>query len=402
MAKKLYLHIKWDETIEKNGSKAGDRGIYDVQITEGCEVKLLGHSEKAIVRRLTDDEVTLFVPNKGEYVFKLNETARISYTSGYQVAGDWVDESLIFEVKLSDMSLSEYERSLPDFEIKDGVLIKSRAKGNIITVPEGVVEIGRNAFCRSNHEEIRLPSTIKIISSGAFEGCKYLSKVNLPEGLEQIGSLAFSRTAIETLNFPDSLSFIDEDAFSLSPLLKKIENEKYVIIADRFLYQYNGYDALAAIPDGVTTICPNAFGYRDCGNGYYFYTPEIIVLPDSLKKIGSHAFCRLYGLTEINLREDMEIAENAFELSSYEPQFKEFLAAMNKNEFKDLLEKAENSDANAMYQVGLAYEAGNGIEQNMVEAVAWMKSADELGNMDAHAWLEDYYFDDDACVQAHS
>ena len=27
MAKKLYLHIKWDETIEKNGSEAGDDGI---------------------------------------------------------------------------------------------------------------------------------------------------------------------------------------------------------------------------------------------------------------------------------------------------------------------------------------------------------------------------------------
>ena len=168
MAKKLYLHIKWDETKEKNGSKAGDDGVYDIEITEGCEVKLLGHSEKAIVRRLTDDEVTLFVPNKGEYVFKLNETARISYTSGYQVAGDWVDESLIFDVKLSDMSLSEYERSLPDFEIKDGVLIKSRAKGDVIVVPEGVVEIGHKAFCETKLKEVVLPSTLKKISSFAF------------------------------------------------------------------------------------------------------------------------------------------------------------------------------------------------------------------------------------------
>ena len=88
MAKKLYLHIKWDETIEKNGSKAGDRGIYDVQITEGSEVRLWGHSEKAIVKRLTDDEITLFVPKDGEYIFKLNETARLSYSDGHQVCGD--------------------------------------------------------------------------------------------------------------------------------------------------------------------------------------------------------------------------------------------------------------------------------------------------------------------------
>ena len=129
MAKKLYLHIKWDETIEKNGSKAGDRGIYDVQITEGGEVRLWGHSEKAIVKRLTDDEITLFVPKDGEYIFKLNETARLSYSDGHQVCGDWVDESLVFEIKLSDMSLDEYEASLPKFDIENGVLKKSRAKG---------------------------------------------------------------------------------------------------------------------------------------------------------------------------------------------------------------------------------------------------------------------------------
>ena len=75
---------------------------------------------------------------------------------------------------------------------------------------------------------------------------------------------------------------------------------------------------------------------------------------------------------------------------------------MDKNEFKNLLKQAENGDANAMYLVGLAYEAGDGIEADMEEAVAWMKGADELCNKDARAWLEDYYFDDDAGVQAHS
>ena len=75
---------------------------------------------------------------------------------------------------------------------------------------------------------------------------------------------------------------------------------------------------------------------------------------------------------------------------------------MEKNEIKSLLGKAENGNANAMYLVGLAYEAGDGVEADITEAVQWMKGADELDNKDAHAWLEDYYFDDDAGVQAHS
>jgi len=327
MAKKLYLHIKWDETKEKNGSKAGDDGVYDIEITEGCEVKFLGHSEKAIVRRLTDDEVTLFVPNKGEYVFKLNETARISYTSGYQVAGDWVDESLIFEVKLSDMSLSEYERSLPDFEIKDGVLIKSRAKGDVIVVPEGVVEIGHKAFCETKLKEVVLPSTLKKISSFAFSDCRYLKRVTLPDGIEVLGFYAFADTGIEDINFPDSLMEIDNAAFRGTPFMEKLKDEQFVVLGERFLCLYNGYDETVEVPKEVEVICSGAFTDRKSEDYPYFLTPTRIILPDSLKRIEEGAFKYLRGLKEINLREDIEIAENAFDYSGYEGKFKAFLAS---------------------------------------------------------------------------
>jgi len=327
MAKKLYLHIKWDETKEKNGSKAGDDGVYDIEITEGCEVKLLGHSEKAIVRRLTDDEVTLFVPNKGEYVFKLNETARILYTGGYQVAGDWVDESLIFDIKLSDMSLSEYERSLPDFEIKDGVLIKSRAKGDVIVVPEGVVEIGHKAFCETKLKEVVLPSTLKKISSFAFSDCRYLKRVTLPDGIEVLGFYAFADTGIEDINFPDSLMEIDNAAFRGTPFMEKLKDERFVVLGERFLCLYNGYDETVEVPKGVEVICSGAFTDRKSEDYPYFLTPTRIILPDSVKRIEEGAFKYLRGLKEINLHEDMEIAENAFDYSGYEGRFKAFLAS---------------------------------------------------------------------------
>ena len=261
MAKKLYLHIKWDETIEKNGSKAGDRGIYDVQITEGGEVRLWGHSEKAIVKRLTDDEITLFVPKDGEYIFKLNETARLSYSDGHQVCGDWVDESLVFEIKLSDMSLDEYEASLPEFDIEDGVLKKSRAKGDVVVVPEGVVEIGHKAFCKTKIKEVVLPSTLKKISSFAFSDCHYLKQVTLPEGLEELGFYALSDTAIEEINFPRSLRYIDDSVFSGTPFLKRIKDDRFVILGERFLYGYNGYDDNGRLPPvGLRSRTPCSCG----------------------------------------------------------------------------------------------------------------------------------------------
>ena len=327
MAKKLYLHIKWDETKEKNGSKAGDDGVYDAEITEGCEVKLLGHSEKALVKKLTDDEITLIVPDKGEYVFKLKETARISYTSGYQVAGDWVDESLIFDLKLSDMSLSEYEGSLPDFDIKDGVLIKARAKGDVIVVPDGVTEIGHKAFSDAKLQEVILPSTIKKIGSFAFSDCRYLKRVALPDGILSLGFYAFAGTAIEDINFPSTLMKIDDAAFRGTPFVEKMRDERFVVLGERFLYLYNGYDDAVEIPDGVEVICSGAFTCRKAEDGHRFLTPKRILLPDSVKRIDESAFRYLYGLKEINLREDMDIAESAFENSSYEERFKAFLAS---------------------------------------------------------------------------
>ena len=327
MAKKLYLHIKWDETIEKNGSKAGDRGIYDVQITEGCEVKLWGYGEKAIVKRLADDEITLFVPKDGEYIFKLNETAELSYSDGHQSCGDWVDERLTFEIKLSDMSLDEYEASLPEFDIKDGVLINARPKGEVAVVPEGVVEIGHKAFCEKKIKEVVLPSTLKKISSFAFSDCHYLKQVTLPEGLEELGFYALSDTAIEEINFPRSLRYIDDSVFRGTPLLKRIKDDRFVILGERFLYGYNGYDDTVEITNGVEVICSCAFDSREKDKDYYYVTPKKIILPDSVKQIDGCAFRYQYGLREINLRADMDISATAFDKSGYEESFKAFLAA---------------------------------------------------------------------------
>ena len=326
MAKKLYLHIKWDETREKNGSRAGDDGIYDVEINEGDEFKLICHLKKATVTKLGGDEATLDIPDKGEYILRLNETITIRYSDGHQSCGDWVDERLTYEIKLSDMSLNEYEASLPEFDIKDGVLINARPKEEVAVVPEGVVEIGHKAFCETKIKEVVLPSTLKKISSFAFSDCRYLKQVTLPEGLEELGFYALSDTAIEEINFPRSLRYIDDSVFRGTPFLKRIKDDRFVILGERFLYGYNGYDDTVEIPDGVEVICSCAFDSREKDKDYYYVTPKKIILPDSVKQIDGCAFRYQYGLREINLRADMDISATAFDKSGYEESFKAFLA----------------------------------------------------------------------------
>ena len=267
------------------------------------------------------------MPKDGEYIFKLNETAVLSYSDGHQVCGDWVDERLTFEIKLSDMSLDEYEASLPEFDIKDGVLINARPKGEVAVVPEGVVEIGHKAFCKTKIKEVVLPSTLKKISSFAFSDCHYLKQVTLPEGLEKLGFYALSDTAIEEINFPRSLRYIDDSVFHGTPFLKRIKDDRFVILGERFLYLYNGYDDKVEIPDGVEVICSGAFTSRKPDDDYCFRTPKRIILPGSVKRIDGYAFKYVYGLREINLRADMDISATAFDKSGYEESFKAFLAA---------------------------------------------------------------------------
>ena len=55
---------------------------------------------------------------------------------------------------------------------------------------------------------------------------------------------------------------------------------------------------------------------------------------------------------------------------------------MDKKEFKNLLAKAEGGDAEAMYLVGLEYEAGEVVDADIDEAIAWMNKAADLGDID--------------------
>lgn len=75
---------------------------------------------------------------------------------------------------------------------------------------------------------------------------------------------------------------------------------------------------------------------------------------------------------------------------------------MDKKNFETLLAEAEGGNAEAMYLVGLAYESGESVEADGKKAIAWMERAAELENEKAVQWLKEYYFDDDAGVQAHS
>ena len=69
---------------------------------------------------------------------------------------------------------------------------------------------------------------------------------------------------------------------------------------------------------------------------------------------------------------------------------------------RTLIKQAKMRKPYAMYQLGICYQLGRERVQDMNEAAAWIATSAEAGYIPAIEWMKDYYFDDNACVQAET
>ena len=67
--------------------------------------------------------------------------------------------------------------------------------------------------CRVFAEEVVIPETVTVIEEEAFAGDSFIKAVTLPEGIMQIGKRAFADTGTYIITMPDTLESIAEDAF---------------------------------------------------------------------------------------------------------------------------------------------------------------------------------------------
>ena len=67
---------------------------------------------------------------------------------------------------------------------------------------------------------------------------------------------------------------------------------------------------------------------------------------------------------------------------------------------RTLIKQAKMGKTCAMYQLGICYQLGRERVQDMNDAAFWISCAAEVGYAPAIEWMKDYYFDDNADVQA--
>ena len=167
-----------------------------------------------------------------------------------------------------------------------------------VTIPDTVTEIGTGAFQRcSALEKIRLPKNLKAISKDLLHGCR-LSGIEIPKSVKSIGSNAFTRafyygTATNiTINIPEGVERIEEKAFEDSSLIRKITIPSSVT--------FFGQDAL--LNSGLNEI------NVDKNNKAYSSQDDVLYNKDKTELI----YCSNLGFTFVVPMSVTKIDENAF------------------------------------------------------------------------------------------
>lgn len=96
-------------------------------------------------------------------------------------------------------------------------------KGDLI-IPEGITELENDAFAGNEFTTIKLPSTLKKIGNGAFNGnWRLTGNIIIPEGVVSIGTQAFYYcNTLESVELPSTLQTIQDYAFGECHGLNKI------------------------------------------------------------------------------------------------------------------------------------------------------------------------------------
>ncbi len=119
-------------------------------------------------------------------------------------------------------------------------LDKYTGAGENVEIPDGIVNIGREAFCGCESvRTVNFPKSVKTISSKAFFKLINLEQIVFSEGLEKIGDQAFfgCKNLREAI-LPNSLKSMDFAAFYDCENLEKIEfGKKLKVFENNILYK---------------------------------------------------------------------------------------------------------------------------------------------------------------------
>lgn len=125
-------------------------------------------------------------------------------------------------------------RQQPYLVVGDGILLAYSGLSSKVEIPEGVKEIGAEAFKDNKRiTSVKLPESLTVIGEDAFSGCSNLTSVSGGNHLESIKDRAFEGCPISTIKIPDSVREIGLKAYDISEADKEDGTKNVVFLGKR-------------------------------------------------------------------------------------------------------------------------------------------------------------------------
>lgn len=238
--------------------------------------------------------------NLNALLFRFEKSASIA--KGNRKSGNWeydIDEDDSATLKYYDGPRKKeltIPESIDDHKVRllshgdSSRLIDEKHAVSKVTVPEGV-DIGFG-FYGSSIDEAVLPNGLEEIGDEAFSGSG-LKNIDLPGSLKKIGMYAFSSCGqLSALTIPVLVEDIDDHAFAYSALKELVIPGRVTTMGEEICGWCEDLEKLT-LSEGITEIPEEAFRYT---TGL-----KTIVFPSTLKTIGERAFAYCTSLTELTI-----------------------------------------------------------------------------------------------------
>ena len=154
------------------------------------------------------------------------------------------------------------------FTISNNVVIDNALCKGSVTIPEGVIAIGNNAFdhmvdvsVRPNVTSLSISSTVTSIGAFAFRTSKLAGPLVIPNNVTSMGIQAFiGSTEITSLVIGSGITSIPDNAFDNLPSLNSLTLPSGLTSIGSYAFWFTQALTSLTIPDSVHTIGENAFG----------------------------------------------------------------------------------------------------------------------------------------------
>lgn len=235
------------------------------------------------------------VTSIGNYAFSYCDSLKtVTLPNGVTSMGDYMFQ---YDYALESANIPTSINTVPNYTFRECSKLTS------VTMHDGITSIGSYAFSGCTAlTAIELGNQITTINSSAFYNCQNLVINSLPTSLQTIGSDAFQYTykLADALTLPESLTTIESYAFYGSGIKQLIMSNPNALQYDSWGYTYYYSDVFAYCDSLVSVTMPKEMTVIPESTFEHTSKLQTIILPDSLKEIGSYAF-KESGLETIDL-----------------------------------------------------------------------------------------------------